>query len=97
MRHPSDRHAFALIELPAVLILLFVGGLFVAFVFSLFAGPAPWYAWILAGAILPVMAILFGIGSFVLERRFPDVVATKRGPHQSSRALGAVKSTDNDG
>ena len=48
MRSQSKHHAFALIELPLVLVFLALNGLLIAFIFSLFTGPAPWYAWLIA-------------------------------------------------
>ena len=62
----QHRKAFALIELPVVLIVLFLAGLLVAFVFSLFSGSAPWYAWLICGLILPVGASLLAVtGAFL--------------------------------
>jgi hypothetical protein len=50
-----------------MLLLLFLSGLFIAFVFSLFSGPAPWYAWLLCGLILPVGLLFLAGISFLVE------------------------------
>lgn len=44
-----------------MLLVLSVCGLFVAFIFSLFSGPAPWYAWVICGLVLPVGVMLLAI------------------------------------
>ena len=61
------RSAFALIELPVVVLLLILAGLLVAFIFSFFTGPAPWYAWVIAGLTLPAITALIGVVTFALS------------------------------
>lgn len=63
----SGTSGFALIELPAILLLLFCSGLLVAFVFSRFAGSAPWYAWAAAGMTLPIGVLIVASASAAYE------------------------------
>jgi hypothetical protein len=67
-----SRSAFALIELPMFLLVLFLCGLLIAFVFSLFSGPAPWYAWLICGLILPVALLLLVAVSILFESWQPS-------------------------
>jgi hypothetical protein len=74
------RRGFAPLELPIVLLLLVLGGLLVAFVFSFFVGPVPWYAWIAAGLTLPIAASVMSVVLICIER-----LATRREARETQR------------
>ncbi|MEL6109625.1 MAG: hypothetical protein AAFU85_26755 [Planctomycetota bacterium] len=65
----STKRGFGLIELPLVLMLYFLGGLFVAYAFRQFSGPAPWYAWLLCGVIAPGSLFVLGGVTAILDRK----------------------------
>jgi hypothetical protein len=77
-RHPHSRRGFALIELPLFLLFLAGGGLLVAFLFSLFSGPAPWYAWVVAAVTLPVVLLSVCFVSIAAEPRSPGPPGSHR-------------------
>jgi hypothetical protein len=73
-RQLHGRRGFALIELPLVFLFLSAGGLLVAYLFSLFSGPAPWYAWVIASVTLPALlfALCFVFAWIETITRLPD-------------------------
>jgi hypothetical protein len=77
-RRPHSRRGFALIELPLFFLLLAGGGLLVAFLFSRFSGPAPWYAWVISAVTLPIILLTVCFVSIAAEPRL-------QGPPDSSR------------
>lgn len=84
------RNAFALIELPVFLFVLFLSGLLIAFVFSRFSGPAPWYVWLICGLILPVCLLLLVGASLFVDRLQNSHKVT---PEAKTRVSGTGKTS----
>jgi protein-S-isoprenylcysteine O-methyltransferase Ste14 len=64
-----SQSGFAPIELPLILFLLGVFGVFGAWLFHHFRHPLPWYAWPVAFLSLPVLLMSVALISFWREQR----------------------------